>query len=91
MEEENRQLWLRELSKTRRESDRNWWTAFILSLIFGVFGIDRFYLGYGWTGMFKLLTFGGIFIWWVVDLVLLIKGKLLDGENGTILPPWASK
>jgi TM2 domain-containing membrane protein YozV len=91
MDEENRQIWLRELAKTRKESDKNWWTAFLLSLFLGYFGVDRFYLGYVWSGILKLLTFGGLGIWWMVDLVLLAMGKLSDADNGVVNPPWAPR
>jgi len=88
MDEEGQQKWLRELAKTKKESDKNWWAAFVLSLFFGYFGIDRFYLGYVWSGILKLLTFGGFGIWWMVDLILLSMGKVSDADNGAVNPPW---
>lgn len=45
-------------------------TAFLLSLFFGVFGADQFYLGYIWPqGILKLLSLGGLGIWWIYDVV----------------------
>lgn len=42
----------------------------ILSYLFGFFGVDRMYLGCYGTGLTKLLTFGGLGIWYFIDLLL---------------------
>lgn len=42
----------------------------ILSYLFGFFGVDRMYLGCYGTGITKLLTFGGLGIWYFIDLLL---------------------
>ena len=56
--------------------------AFLLSLFFGVFGMDRFYLGYIGLGFLKLITFGGFGIWALIDLIRIALGNLKpkDGE-----------
>jgi len=41
--------------------------ALILSLTFGYFGIDRFYIGNIILGILKLITFGGFAIWAIID------------------------
>lgn len=62
--------------KTRR-------TALILSIFLGEFGIDRFYLGYIGTGILKLITGGGLGIWYMIDIIQIALGnmKTKDGQS----------
>jgi hypothetical protein len=62
-------------------SKRDWLIALILSVIVGSLGVDRFYLGKIGTGILKLISFGGIGIWWVIDIVLIAIKKLSDKEG----------
>lgn len=58
---------------------KNFTTAILLSLLAGPLGIDRFYLGCTWTGILKLITFGGLGIWALIDLIRLATGSKLCG------------
>ena len=49
----------------------NWVLCLVMSIIFGVFGVDRFIMGKVWTGILKLITLGGLGVWWLVDLILI--------------------
>ena len=46
--------------------------AMILSILVGILGVDRFYIGDTGIGVGKLLTCGGCYIWWLIDIFLII-------------------
>lgn len=46
--------------------------AIIISVLVGYYGIDRMYIGDITLGILKLLTCGGMGIWWIIDLFLII-------------------
>ena len=49
----------------------NWVLCLVMSIIFGWLGVDRFLMGKIGTGILKLITFGGLGVWWLVDLILI--------------------
>jgi len=61
--------------------EKNRVVAMILSLCFGVFGVDRFYLGYTGLGVLKLVTFGGFGIWALIDFILICIGNLEPADG----------
>lgn len=44
----------------------------------GLFGVDRFYLGYVGLGVLKFLTAGGCLVLYIMDIVRIAQGKLPD-------------
>lgn len=58
-------------------------TTLLYSILLGFLGVDRFCLGHTGTAVGKLLTLGGIGVWWVVDVILLVTNSLQpeDGSN----------
>lgn len=52
--------------------------TWLLSLLIGVLGADRFYLGKIGTGILKLITFGGLGIWVLIDLIITLTGNQTD-------------
>ncbi len=60
-------------------------TAIILSILLGELGVDRFYLGYTGLGILKLLTAGGFGIWWLIDLIMIVTGKLKAKDGSELV------
>ena len=58
--------------------------ALILSILIGTLGIDRFYLGYIGLGILKLITGGGLGIWWLIDIIMIATGKLKDANGNEL-------
>jgi TM2 domain-containing membrane protein YozV len=64
---------------------RNYFIALLLSIFVGEFGIDRFYMGKIGTGLLKLVTLGGLGIWWIIDIVLVATGNMRDKNGNTMV------
>lgn len=61
--------------------------ASLLCFFLGVLGVHRFYVGKIGTGILQLITGGGLGIWYLVDLILIIIGRFRDAE-GRLLINW---
>jgi len=67
-----------EEEKVVKESSINWKKFFFMSLFFGIFGVDRFLARKKGSGVLKLLTGGGLYIWYFIDLFTIASGKFTD-------------
>jgi TM2 domain-containing membrane protein YozV len=66
------------------ESEKRIMPAFLLYFILGVFGAHRFYVGKIGTGFLQLITLGGLGIWALVDMIMIIVGAFTDNEGNKI-------
>lgn len=66
-------------------SERSRLVAVLLCLIVGVLGIHRFYVGKTGTGIAMILTLGGLGIWVLVDLIMLLTGSFRDKGGKPVL------
>lgn len=63
---------------------RNYFIALGISIFIGEFGVDRFYMGKIGTGFLKLITIGGLGVWWIIDIVLIASGNMRDKNGNTL-------
>jgi hypothetical protein len=67
-------------------SQKSFQATWLLSLFLGVLGVDHFYLGKTKTGLIKLFTVGGFYVWAIVDVIQTIRGNRTDQYGNKIVP-----
>lgn len=64
---------------------RHFLAVFFVSFMWGIFGVDRMYLGKWGTGFLKLITIGGLGVWALVDITSIMAGKMRDKQGREML------
>ncbi|MCC7541044.1 MAG: TM2 domain-containing protein [Deltaproteobacteria bacterium] len=67
------------------QQGKQWIVALALCFFIGYLGAHRFYVGKTGTGIAMLLTCGGLGIWSLIDLVLILMNKFDDAEGRPLL------
>jgi len=67
-------------------SPKNYIASLLLCFFLGTLGIHRFYVGKIGTGILMILTLGGLYIWQLIDLILIIVGQFRDKQGRFIKP-----
>ena len=70
---------------TPPQQGKDWLTTLLLSIFLGSLGVDRFYTGYTGLGVLKLITCGGVGIWWLIDLIMIATGKFTDANGNPLV------
>lgn len=70
----------------QQTSEKNYIVMILLCFFLGGLGIHRFYVGKIGTGILMIITFGGLGIWALIDLIMIIVGKFKDKEGKEIKP-----
>jgi TM2 domain-containing membrane protein YozV len=65
----------------RPASPKSRLAAALLAWFLGVFGIHRFYVGKVGTGILMILTLGGLGIWVLIDLIVILIGSFKDKQE----------
>jgi len=62
-------------------SEKSGVVALLLCLFLGGFSAHRFYVGKIGTAILQIITLGGLGIWLLIDLIMIIVGKFEDSEG----------
>ena len=66
------------------ESERLVLPAFLLCFFLGYIGAHRYYAGKIGTWLLMLVTAGGLGVWWLIDVILILSGSFRDIDGKTL-------
>ena len=62
-------------------TDNTWLVTLLLCFFAGFLGIHRFYVGKMGTGFLQIITLGGLGLWVLLDLIMIVIGKFTNKEG----------
>ena len=69
------------LLKQNSQSQNQWIVVLLLAFFLGFIGAHRFYVGKNGSGILMILTVGGIGLWVLYDLIIIITGNFKTKEG----------
>lgn len=64
-----------------KEINSTWIITLLLWFFLGMLGVHRFFNWKVWTGILMILTLGWLWIWWLIDWIMIILWKFTDAES----------
>lgn len=71
-------------------SEKSRLVTFLLCTFLGGIGVHRFYVGKVASGVFMILTLGGIGVWLLVDWIMILSGNFRD-KDMKVIKNWNTK
>jgi len=72
------------LLKSDSQSQNQWIVVLLLAFFLGFIGAHRFYVGKNGTGILMILTVGGIGLWVLYDLIIIITGNFKTKQGNKV-------
>ena len=72
------------LDSSTKTNSIDWLALFLLTFFVGVLGVHRFYVRKIGTGVLMLITLGGLGVWFLVDLILVVTGQFTNKDGQKI-------
>ena len=71
-------------SEKSEPGDKDFVTTLLICIFLGGLGVHRFFVDKIGTGVLMLVTLGGLGIWWIIDIILIVTGSFEDSEGRVI-------